>query len=258
MLLPRIIPCLLMTNDGLVKTTNFENPNYIGDPINAVKIFNEKKADELILLEIDATVKRYEPNFNLISNIARESRMPICYGGGIKSLDHAKKIFNFGIEKIAISSIIHSNSKMISDISNYAGSQSTIVVLDIKKKNNDYKIYIENGKKEIDADIYALINRYENDGMGELVINSIDHDGLMNGYDFDLIDKIFEITKIPITILGGAGSLTDIKKAIQKYGNIGFACGSLFVYKGSRKAVLINYPDLTEKKILFSEYFIEE
>ena len=97
MLLPRIIPCLLMTNDGLVKTTNFENPNYIGDPINAVKIFNEKKADELILLEIDATVKRYEPNFNLISNIARESRMPICYGGGIKSLDHAKKIFNFGI-----------------------------------------------------------------------------------------------------------------------------------------------------------------
>jgi imidazole glycerol-phosphate synthase subunit HisF len=258
MLLPRIIPCLLMTNDGLVKTIKFDNPNYVGDPINAVKIFNEKKADELILLEIDASVKKYDPNFNLISKIARESRMPICYGGGIKSLDHAKKIFNYGIEKIAISSIVHSNTKIISDISNYAGSQSTIIVLDIKKKNDDYKIFIENGKKEINEDVFSLIKKYENEGMGELVINSIDHDGLMKGYDFDLIDKIFEITNIPLTILGGAGSLADIKKAIEKYGNIGFACGSLFIYKGPRKAVLINYPDLMDKKNLFPKYFIQE
>ena len=195
MIKPRIIPQLLLKNNQLVKTINFKSPKYVGDPINVIRIFNEKEVDEIILLDIDASLNN-KINFKILEKIAGECFMPICYGGGIKSLDHAKKIFNFGIEKIAISSIIHSNSKMISDISNYAGSQSTIVVLDIKKKNNDYKIYIENGKKEIDADIYALINRYENDGMGELVINSIDHDGLMNGYDFDLIDKIFEMENI--------------------------------------------------------------
>ncbi len=247
-----------MTNEGLVKTINFDNPNYIGDPINAVKIFNEKKADELILLDIDASVKKYEPNFNLISNVARESRMPICYGGGIKYLDQAKKIFNFGIEKIAISSIIHHDLKIISKISNYAGSQSTVIVLDIKKKNNEYKFFVENGKKEIDKDLLSSIKIFESEGAGEIVINSIDQDGLMKGYDFDLIDQIYEITNIPITILGGAGSLKDIENAIERYGNIGFACGSLFIYKGPRKAVLINYPDLIDKKKLLSGYFDEE
>ncbi len=255
MLLPRIIPCLLMTSEGLVKTINFKNPNYIGDPINTVKIFNEKKADELILLDIDASVKKYEPNFSLISNIARESRMPICYGGGIKSLEHAKKVFNFGIEKIALSSIIHDNFKLISDISNYAGSQSTVIVLDIKKKNNEYKIFTENGNKEINVDLLSSINKFETEGAGEIVINSIDKDGLMIGYDFELIDLVYKNTNIPITILGGAGSLKDVKKAIDRYGNIGFACGSLFVYKGTRKAVLINYPDFNDKKNLLVDYF---
>lgn len=258
MLLPRIIPCLLMTNEGLVKTVNFDNPNYIGDPINTVKIFNEKKADELILLDIDASVKKCEPNFTLISNIARESRMPICYGGGIKSLDQAKKIFNFGIEKIAISSIIHNDLNIISEISNYAGSQSTVIVLDIMKKNNEYKIFIENGKKESDKDLSSSIKKFESEGAGEIVINSIDQDGLMKGYDFDLIDQIYEITNIPITILGGAGSLVDIKNAIERYGNIGFACGSLFIYKGPRKAVLINYPDFKDKKNLLFDFIDKE
>ena len=190
MLLPRIIPCLLLTKEGLVKTVNFKNPTYIGDPVNAVKIFNEKKADELFILEINASIEKYEPNFQLIKNIARESRMPICYGGGIKNLDQAKKIFNFGIEKIAVSSIIFDNIDLVSQISNYSGSQSMVVVLDIKKEDNKYFIFTNSGKKKINIDIIFMIKKLENLGMGEIVVNSIDRDGMMKGFDFDLIDLI--------------------------------------------------------------------
>jgi len=247
MLLPRIIPCLLLVKNDLVKTVNFKNPNYIGDPINAVKIFNEKKADELFLLDIDATVKKYQPNFQLIKNIARESRMPICYGGGIKNLDQAKKIFNFGVEKIALSSIIFENNNIISDISNFSGSNSTVVVLDIKKIENEYSIYTHNGKTKVNVDMIKLINQLEKLGTGEIVINSIDRDGSMKGFDFELIDSIIDKIHVPVTILGGAGSFLDLEKAVKKYGSIGISCGSLFVYKGSRKAVLINYPKKEDK-----------
>ena len=138
MLLPRIIPCLLLSKNDLVKTINFRNPKYIGDPINAVKIFNEKKADELFLLDIDATVKQYEPNFQLIKKIARESRMPICYGGGIQNLEQAKKIFSYGVEKIAVSSIIFENYNIVSEISNFSGSNSAVVIIDIMKVNEKF------------------------------------------------------------------------------------------------------------------------
>ena len=148
MLLPRIIPCLLLTNEGLVKTTNFTNPNYIGDPINTVKIFNEKRADEIIILDIFATTSKYEPRYELIQKIAREARMPLCYGGGIKTLEQVKKIFSFGIEKIALSSILFSNKELLKKISEYVGVQSTVAILDVKKKFNKYEIFINNGKKK--------------------------------------------------------------------------------------------------------------
>ncbi len=247
MLLPRIIPCLLLSKNDLVKTVNFQNPNYIGDPINAVKIFNEKKVDELFLLEISASVKKYEPNFELIKKIARESRMPICYGGGIKNLEQSKKIFNFGVEKIALSSIIFQNIDIVSEISKYSGANSTVVVLDIKKVDNKYFAFTHNGKNIVDIDIISLIKELENLGMGEIVINSIDKDGTMQGFDYDLIDTIIKIINVPITILGGAGSFLDLKKAVNRYGSIGISCGSLFVYKGSRKAVLLNYPKKDDK-----------
>ena len=247
MLLPRIIPCLLLSNNDLVKTVNFKNPNYIGDPINAVKIFNEKKVDELFLLEINASVKKYEPNFELIKKIARESRMPLCYGGGIKNLEQSKKIFNFGIEKIALSSIIFQNINIVSEISNYSGSNSTVVVLDIKKVDGIYSIFTHNGKNKVNIDIISLIKELENLGMGEIVLNSIDKDGTMQGFDYDLIDSLINFVNVPITILGGAGSLSDLKNAVNKYGSIGISCGSLFVYKGPRKAVLLNYPKKDDK-----------
>ena len=252
MLLPRIIPCLLLTKEGLVKTENFKNPKYIGDPINTVKIFNEKKADELIILDIYATTQNYEPNYSLIDKIARESRMPICYGGGIKNLEQAKKIFSSGIEKISLSSIIFSNLHIISEISHYAGSQSTVVVLDLYKEHDEYYIFINNGNTKIKENFKNFIKIIQEEGVREIVVNSINKDGSMTGFDFDLINEIFDLTNIPITVLGGAKNYSDLENVAKKYGPIGIAAGSLFVYKGSRKAVLINYPNKTDKIKIFN------
>lgn len=247
MLLPRIIPCLLLTNEGLVKTENFKNAKYIGDPINTVKIFNEKKADELMIMDIHATTQSYNPNFDLIDKIAREARMPICYTGGIKKVEHAKKIFSYGIEKIGISSIIFEDIDIISKLSNYVGRQSTVIILDIIKNENTYDIYTHNAGKKINVDLLKFLKVIQGMGAGEIVVNSIDRDGSMIGYDFDLIDLIYDNTEIPITVIGGAKDYNDIKKISLKYGPIGIGAGSIFVYKGSRKAVLINYPNEKEK-----------
>ena len=173
MLYPRIIPCLLIKNNGLVKTVNFKNPKYVGDPINAVKIFNEKSVDELFILDIDATVKNSEPNYKMINNLAAESRMPLCYGGGIKTKDQALKILGSGVEKIALSSIIFSSPSIITQISKTAGSQSVVVVLDVKKKrfSSKYQTYIENGSKLEKIDPIIFSSEIEEMGAGEIVLN---------------------------------------------------------------------------------------
>ena len=252
MLKPRIIPCLLLKDGGLVKTVNFKSPTYIGDPVNAVKLFNEKEADELILLDIDATTNYFEPNYKLISQIATECRMPLCYGGGIKTVEQAKKIIGLGVEKLAISSGVLDNDKMINDIASEVGSQSVSVVLDVKKKLfGEYEVYTHNGSKRLKKNPFDLISKIEDMGAGEIVINSIDNDGSMKGYDLDLAKKIRKITNIQLSISGGAGSLDDIKVLIKECGIIGAIAGSLFVFKGRFRAVLINYPSLTDKKNLF-------
>jgi cyclase len=252
MLRPRIIPSLLIQNNGLVKTINFKNPKYVGDPINAVKIFNEKAVDELAIFDIDATVLGKEPNYNLIERLASQSMMPLCYGGGVKSIEQAKKIFSLGIEKIALSSAIIQNPNLITQISDCVGAQSVIVVLDIKKKLlGGYEIYTHNGKKATGIDPLKFIETAQKLGAGEIIINSIDRDGMMKGYDLDLIAKVREKISLPMTVLGGAGSLFDIQQVIDKHGVIGVAAGSLFVFKGPYKAVLINYPTQQEKNKIF-------
>ncbi len=252
MLRPRIIPSLLVHDNGLVKTVNFKNPKYVGDPINAVKIFNEKEVDELAVFDIDATVLGKEPNYALIEKLANQSRMPLCYGGGVKTVEQAQKIFGLGIEKIALSSAVIQNPKLITEIADRVGSQSVIVVMDIKKKLlGGYEIYINNGKKATGLNPIKFAEEAQKLGAGEIIINSIDQDGMMKGYDMNLIDKITEKLTIPVTVLGGAGSLQDVKKVIDKHGIIGVAAGSLFVFKGAYKAVLINYPAKKEKEELY-------
>ena len=252
MLRPRIIPSLLLHDKGLVKTVNFRSPKYVGDPINAVRIFNEKEVDELAFFDIDATVLNQEPDYILIEKLANQSRMPLCYGGGVKTVEQAQKIFGLGIEKIALSSAVIQYPQLVNQIANRVGSQSVIVVLDIKKKLlGSYEIYTHNGKKATGINPISFAKKLEDLGAGEIIINSIDQDGVMKGYDLNLIDKIAETISIPMTVLGGAGSIDDIEKVIEKYGVIGVAAGSLFVFKGTYKAVLINYPTQIEKNKVF-------
>jgi imidazole glycerol-phosphate synthase subunit HisF len=254
MLRPRIIPSLLVHEKGLVKTVKFKDSKYVGDPINAVRIFNEKEVDELAVFDIDATVLGNEPDYNLIEKLANQSRMPICYGGGVRNVDQAQKIFSLGIEKIALSSAVIHNPTLISEISEKVGSQSVVVVLDVKKKIfGGYEMYTHNGKQSTGIDPVTFAVKAQELGAGEIIINSIDKDGMMNGFDMNIISKIREIVTIPITVLGGAGNINDIKKVIKEHGIIGVAAGSLFVFKGKYKAVLINYPDRNIKEQIYYE-----
>ncbi|MCT7616602.1 MULTISPECIES: AglZ/HisF2 family acetamidino modification protein [Aliarcobacter] len=252
MLVPRIIPCLLVHNKGLVKTVKFKDAKYVGDPINAVKIFNEKESDELMVLDIDATVEYKEPDYKMIENLATECRMPLCYGGGIKTVEQATKIFNLGVEKIALSSAAIENPKLITDIAKEVGNQSVVIIIDVKKRMfGGYDIYTHNGTKKTKIDLENFIIKLQSLGIGEIVLNSIDNDGVMKGYDLSLIEKIKPLIHVPLTILGGAGTLDDIRTLIKKFGIVGCSAGSLFVFKGKYKAVLISYPKNLEKQQLF-------
>jgi len=241
MLRSRIIPCLLVHNKGLVKTVNFKDPKYVGDPINAVKIFNEKEVDELMVLDIDASKENRGPDFNLIKNLAVECRMPFCYGGGVSTVEQAKKIISLGAEKVALSSAIIENPMLCKEIGEAVGVQSVVVVLDVRRKMlGGYDLYTMNGKKKSKRKLKEFVIELNKIGVGEIIVNSIDNDGKMLGYDIELAEIIRDLCDTPITILGGAGNLEHIKSLIAKFKVIGAAAGSLFVFKGKYKAVLIN------------------
>jgi cyclase len=255
MLRPRVIPCLLVHDKGLVKTVQFKDPKYVGDPINAVRIFNEKESDELMVIDIDATRENREPDYKMIEHLAAECRMPLCYGGGVKTAEQAQRIFSLGVEKIAISSAAIHTPELVSEMADRVGSQSVVVVVDVKKKLlGGYEMYTHNGKKSTGKNPFEFVSKMEALGAGEIVVNSIDQDGVMKGYDLALIEKIRQSISLPLTVLGGAGSLQDIGNLINKYGIIGAAAGSLFVFKGVYKAVLINYPNWNEKDKLINEF----
>lgn len=258
MLRPRIIPCLLVQDKGLVKTVGFSESKYIGDPINAVKIFNEKGVDELIVLDIDATVRDYEPDYRMIENFAAESRMPLCYGGGIKTAEQAKKIIGLGVEKIAISSAAINNPNLITEIAKAVGNQSIVIILDVKRQDKDkYNVWTHNGRINTGRSLMEVVMHLKHFDIGEIVLNSIDNDGRMKGYDFTMVEQIRNAINVPLTILGGAGSTKDIGDLIKNFGVIGAAAGSMFVFKGIYRAVLINYPNVVERDQLFYDCLIE-
>lgn len=257
MLRPRIIPCLLVKNKGLVKTVNFANPKYVGDPINAVKIFNEKEVDELVVFDIDCTVNKVEPDYVMIQNLAAECRMPLCYGGGVKNAEQALRIIKMGVEKVAISSAAIETPQLVSEIAKQAGSQSVVSVLDVKKnvKTKGYEIWTHNGKINTRKDPVEFAKELEDLGIGEITVNSIDRDGEMKGYDMELFRNIRKAITVPMTVLGGAGNLKDIEKLIEEFGIIGASAGSLFVFKGVYRAVLINYPSREVKMNIFNKNY---
>ena len=256
MIRPRIIPCLLVHNGGLVKTVRFSNPKYVGDPINAVRIFNEKEVDELIVLDIDATVQGKEPDYDLIRDLASECRMPLCYGGGVSSVRQVERIISLGVEKVAISSAAVRDHAVIRESARVVGSQSVVVVLDVRedRSRNLYGVWTHNGRVRTGWKVTDLARRMAECGAGEIVVNSIDRDGAMEGYDLALARLVRAAVDTPITILGGAGSLRDIGNLIAEIGIVGAAAGSLFVFKGPYRAVLINYPSRIEKDALVNDY----
>ena len=254
MLRPRIIPCLLIRDKGLVKTIGFSPGKYVGDPVNAVKIFNEKEVDELMFVDIDATARGAAPDYKLIENIAAESRMPLCYGGGVKTVEQARTIIGLGVEKVALSSAAVADPTLVSRVAEEVGNQSVVAVLDVRRTRaaGGYEVFTHNGSVNTGLRPEVFASQLEKLGVGEIVINSIDNDGLMKGYDITLVRRIRDVTNVPITALGGAGSLKDIGELITSFGVIGAAAGSLFVFKGVYKAVLINYPSPTEKDALLA------
>lgn len=252
MLRPRLIPCLLVKNNGLIKTVNFSGGKYVGDPINAVRIFNEKIVDELIVVDIDATRQNRQPDYDLITSLAAECRMPLCYGGGVKTVEQVERIVSLGVEKVAMSAALINDSGLITRAAEVVGSQSIVAVMDVKKvkPGDKYEVWTHNGTKPSGLSPVAFGEQAERLGAGEIVVNSIDCDGAMKGYDIELINRIREAVHLPITALGGAGSMRDIETLIRTFGTIGAAAGSLFVFKGKYRAVLINYPSQEEKDSL--------
>jgi cyclase len=241
MLRTRIIPILLLKDGGLVKTLKFSKDRYIGDPINAVKIFNQKEVDELVLLDISATRNGTAPNFSEIKEIVSEAFMPVGYGGGISKMEHIEQLFNIGVEKVILNSAIFDNKQLLEEAIKIYGSQSIVASLDIKKDIwGNYRIYTNSGKKKQNISLDDCIKLIQEIGVGELVINNIDKDGTMQGYDLDLIEKVSVMLDIPVVAVGGAGTINDFIKAV-KVGASAVAAGSMFVFQGVHKAVLISY-----------------
>lgn len=231
-----------MDEGRLVKTRQFAEPKYVGDPINAVKIFNEKEVDELALFDISAWRGR-EPNFKLLEKISKEARMPLCYGGGITDVEQAVRIISLGFEKVSISRAALLQPQLIEEIAARIGSQSTVVTLDVKKNSwrSGWTVYLENGKKKVGDGLEGLLKKCQSLGAGEIVLNSIDREGLLAGYDLELANLLARTVSTPITLLGGAGSTEDMEALERAVGVVGAAAGTLFVFKGVHRAVLISY-----------------
>jgi imidazole glycerol-phosphate synthase subunit HisF len=251
MLKHRVIPCLLLRNGGLVKTRRFKNPKYVGDPINAIRIFNGKEVDELMVLDILASKKSIEPNYSLIEQFAGECFMPLCYGGGVRTVEQAKQLFALGVEKICIQSAAIERPVFISELAEKFGSQSVVVSIDIKR--NLFKkahLFESRSGKTLSSGWLDFLRESVQRGAGEIVLNSVDRDGEMNGYDLQMIRDTVDAVTVPVIALGGAGRLEHFRQAVDA-GAAAVSAGSLFVFQGPHRAVLISYPAYPELERLF-------
>ncbi|HCR71750.1 MAG TPA: imidazole glycerol phosphate synthase subunit HisF [Anaerolineae bacterium] len=244
MLMPRVMPCLLLKNGALVKTVKFKDPGYIGDPINAIRIYNEKEVDELIFLDISATLEKREPPYKVLSEIASECFMPVTYGGGVRDVETIRKILSLGIEKVAINSYAVENQEFIRVAADKFGSSTIVVSIDARKKMfGRYEVFIHGGKKSTGLDPVEFASAMEAMGAGEILLTAIDRDGTQEGYDLDLIKKVTEAVNVPVVACGGAGKLDDFRLAVKEASASACAAGSMVVYFGRNRAVLITFPE---------------
>ena len=243
MLQTRFMPCLLVENGRLVKTVKFKNASYVGDPVNAIKIYNDKEVDELIIVDITATKETRGPNFELIKEIADECFMPVCYGGGISSTEQMRTLFSLGIEKVALNSHAMNNTNLINDAANRFGSQSIILSIDVKKNVfGKHIVYTHSGTKKTKYDLKEYVKIVEDSGAGEVLLNSIDRDGTWDGFDIDMIKDVTDAVNIPVIAVGGAGNTQHIFDAVHNGGASAVALGSMAVYQKKGMGVLIRFP----------------
>lgn len=246
---PRLIPCLTMINRGLVKTTKFNNPRYIGDPINTVKIFNGKGVDELCILDIRATAENKSPDFDYLKDIASEAFMPLSYGGGITTLSEIERLFYIGYEKVIINTSFVTNPSLVKEAVGFAGSQSIVVSIDVKNELFGRKVcFVSDGNSKVKGSPAELAKRAEDLGAGEILLTSITQDGTMEGYDIDLVKQVSEALRIPVIASGGARDIYDFKKVLNEGGAHAAAASCMFIYYGKQKAVLITAP--SEEKLV--------
>ena len=243
---PRIIPVLLIDDRDLIKTVQFKEKTYLGDPVNAVKIFNIKGVDELSILDIGATKNGKEPDFDFLADIASEAFMPLSYGGGVRNIEQIRKLLAIGYEKVVINTALVDNPKLIQEAVKLFGSQSIVASIDAKKTFSRYEVFVEDGKRRTGIDSITLAKKVEELGAGEIIINSIDNDGLMEGYDLELVRRVSDSVSIPVTAIGGAGGIQDIKKVLVDGHAHAAAGGSMFVFYGRLRAVLITAPKESE------------
>lgn len=247
MLQVRVIPCLLLRGNGLVKTQEFRNPKYVGDPINAIKIFNDKEVDELVLLDIAAWVEGRPPNFSLIGEVASECFMPIAYGGGLRSVDEARRVLKLGVEKVVFNSTAWRDRSVIEQASWEFGAQAVVASVDVRRRMfGRYEVCVERGRRGTGVDPVSYARSMEAAGAGEILLTSIDRDGTMEGYDLEMISKVTSAVSIPVIASGGAGSIADFSKAITVGRASAVAAGAMFVFHGPHRAVLITYPTREE------------
>lgn len=252
MLRPRILPCLLLRGTGLVKTIQFKNPTYVGDATNAVRIFNKKEADELIFLDITATRESKKPPFQAISLISDECFMPLAAGGGVRNISDVKALLQAGAEKVIINTFAVENPSFIKEAAKNVGSQSIVVSIDVRKKSNgSYEVYTRGGTKPTGLNPVNFARLMQEMEAGEIMINSIDRDGMMKGYDLRLVRMVADAVNIPVIACGGAGKLSDFRDVTMEGHASAVAAGSLFVFYGQRRGVLVNFPTKQELVQIF-------
>lgn len=254
MLKTRVMPCLLLRNRGLVKTVKFKEPKYIGDPVNTVRIYNDQEVDELVFLDITATPENKRINFDLIADIASEVFMPFAYGGGVGTIEDMKTLFSLGVEKVSLNTAAHETPELVREAAARFGSQSVVVSVDVRKSwLGKYEVVVRGGRTRTGQDPVSYCRRMAELGAGEVLLTSIDRDGTMEGYDLALVSQVTKSVSIPVIACGGAGSVEDIGRARREGGASGVAAGSLFIYQGKNRAVLVNFPPQQALKRVLGE-----
>jgi imidazole glycerol-phosphate synthase subunit HisF len=239
----RVIPCLLIRGNGLVKTRRFKDPVYVGDPVNAIRIFSEKEVDEIVLLDIDASREGREPNYELISEMAGEAFMPVAYGGGIRNLDQVRRLIRAGIEKVVINTAATESTDVIRAAADIFGNQAVVGAVDVKRTLlGGYRVVAKSASVEVKVGLDTHVQNLMAAGAGEIFLNSVDRDGMMGGYDVQLIRSVTQNVDVPVIACGGAGTVEHLSQGVHEGGASAVAAGSMFVFHGKHRAVLINYP----------------